>query len=218
MPKILQAYNDKNVDFYRNIKLETFKHLATVIGLDTGIDVDVIYPFIKDADTLVELGAGYGRVIKALLQRGFKGKIIAIERITALIEHLSQNIPEIVVLQQQDFKHLQLAIKPAVITWMWSGILELSKDEQIAMIQHLYELVAEKGCLIVEIPRKVKFIGVHVGEQKVKVETEWGTIEAYLPRHEEMLEYGQLAGFSEIQLFEYQTTTKLERSIYMFKK
>lgn len=42
MPKILQAYNDKNVDFYRNIKLETFKHLATVIGLDTGIDVDVI--------------------------------------------------------------------------------------------------------------------------------------------------------------------------------
>ena len=218
MQTSLQAYNDNNIDFYRNIKIETFQHLATVIGLDSGIDVDLIYPYLKDSQNLVELGAGYGRVIKALLAKGFKGKITAIERVPELIAYLEQNIPEIVVFQQQDFKHLELTTKPSVITWLWSGILELSQDEQREIIKYLYKLLADKGLLVVEIPRQVKFVGIHVGEQKVKVETEWGTINAYLPRHEEMIEYAKAAGFLDTQLIEYKTVTQLERSLYLFKK
>jgi SAM-dependent methyltransferase len=218
MSKTLQAYNDKNVDFYRNIKMDMFQQIATMLGLQSGIDIEKVYPYIKDAKVLVELGAGYGRVVKALLKRGFTGQIIAVERVKTLFEYLSQNIPEIVVLQQQDLKQLKLATPPDAITWMWSGILELSKDEQKTVINNLYKVLAPKGVLIVEIPKQVKFVGVHVGEQKIKVETEWGTIDAYLPKHEEMLEYGKKAGFTEVQLIDYQTSIQLERSIYVFKK
>jgi SAM-dependent methyltransferase len=218
MEQTPQAYNDNNIDFYRKIKIDTFKEIATLIGLDTGADIDLIYPYIKDAKNLVELGAGYGRAIQLLLQKGFQGKITAIERVPELIKHLEQNISNIVIFQQQDLKKLQLTTKPEAILWLWSGILELSKEEQVGAIQNLQKTLSEKGILVVEIPRKVKYVGVHVGDQRMKVETDWGTIDAYLPRHEEMVEYGQLAGFSEVQLIEYQTRTNLDRSLYLFKK
>ncbi len=214
----LQGYNDKNIDFYRHIKMETFQHLAGVIGFHTDVDVDILFPIVKEAKVLVELGAGYGRVVKALLQKGFAGKIIAVERIEEFIAYLKQHIPEIVVLQQQDIKHLQLTEQVDAITWLWSGILELSKEEQAQSVKHLYHLLNKNGVLLLEIPRKVKYVGVHIGDQKIKVETEWGTLDAYLPRHEEMEQYGKDAGFSSVQLIEYQTTTQLDRSLYVFRK
>lgn len=195
-----------------------FQQIATVLGLQTGIDVDQIYPYIANAKILVELGAGYGRVVKRLLHKGFAGQIIAIERVASLFEYLSKNIPEIVVLQQQDLKLLKLEKTADAITWMWSGILELSQDEQMTVIKNLYKLLSAKGILIVEIPKQVKFVGKHIGDQKIKVETEWGTIDAYLPKHEEMLQYGKKAGFSEVQAIDYKTSIGLERAIYLFKK
>lgn len=214
----IQGFNDKNMGFYQNIKMETFKHLAGVIGFDTAIDVELLFPIVKNAKVLLELGAGYGRVVKALLARGFAGKIIAVERVTSFINHLKLNIPEIVVLQQQDIKHLELKEKADAITWLWSGILELSKEEQAEVVKHLYSLMNESGVLVLEIPRKVKFVGVMVGEQKIKVETEWGSLDAYLPKHEEMLEYGKNAGFASVEQLDYQTATHLDRSMYVMRK
>jgi trans-aconitate methyltransferase len=218
MPTTIPRFNDKNIDFYRNIKMDTFQHLAGVIGFDTSVDIDILFPIVKEASTLLELGAGYGRVIKALLHRGFKGKIIAVERVAELIDYLKQHIPELVVLQQQDIKHLQLNQEVEAITWLWSGILELSNEEQKETVKHLYTLLATNGVLILEIPRKVKYVGVHIGDQKIKVEAEWGTLDAYLPRHEEMIAYSQAAGFTSIQCIEYQTNTQLDRSLYILRK
>jgi SAM-dependent methyltransferase len=217
MQNHLPLFNDNNIGFYQHIKIDTFKSFAELQGFDTCVDVATIYPYLQNANILLELGAGYGRVVRGLLERGFKGKIIAVERVAELIEYLKLHIPEIVVLEQQDLKKLTIDVAPEAITWMWSGILELSPTEQAHTIQHLHSLMAKGGRLFIEIPRKVKYVGVHIGEQRIKVEAEWGKIDAYMPRRDELLNYGHQAGFSNITWIEYETS-KLERIVYVFEK
>jgi SAM-dependent methyltransferase len=213
----LPLFNDSNIGFYQYIKIDTFKSFAELQGFDTCIDVATIFPYLQSANVLLELGAGYGRVVRGLLERGFQGKIIAVERVAELIDYLKNNIPEIVVLEQQDLKKLTLDVAAEAITWMWSGILELSPTEQMRTIQHLHSLMAQGGRLFIEIPRKVKYVGVHIDEQRIKVEADWGKIDAYMPRHDELLDYGHQAGFSNITWIEYETN-KLERIVYIFEK
>ena len=80
--------NDNNVAFYRKIKIDKFREIAELLGFHTGIDIDVLLPYIRHSKVLVELGVGFGRVIKALLDRGFDGKIIGIERSPELLQFL----------------------------------------------------------------------------------------------------------------------------------
>lgn len=215
--------NDKNIDFYKKINLDKFKEFARLIGLDTKIDIDFIYPYVQSAKILVELGAGYGRVIEALLEKGFQGQIIAFERVSELMNHLSrqfghQKFNKKITLIEADFKYYPFPEKVDAVLWLWSGFLEYSKIEQAENVKRIYANLTDKGILVIEIPVEVKHVGKHEDNQIIKVETEWGTIEAYMPRYEELLEYATQAGFIGIERLDYATTTNLKRSIYIFRK
>lgn len=214
--------NDKNIDFYKKIDLDKFKEFARLIGLDTKIDIDLIYPHIQSAKILVEFGAGYGRVIDALLEKKFEGKIFAYERVHELVTYLKAKLkkygsPKSVELIEEDFKTTKLKKIDAVL-WLWSGFLELSPQEQQENVSRIYNALNEKGILVIEIPIEVKHIGTPTDRKMIKVETDWGSMEAYMPSYEELVSYGTKAGFVNIERINYNTSTNLKRTIYLFKK
>lgn len=215
--------NDNNIDFYRKININKFKEIAGLIGLDTKIDIDLVYPYIQSAKILVEFGAGYGRALEALLEKKFKGKIIAFERSPELVRYLEKQFANEIIatkltLVEADFKQFGIEEKAEAVLWLWSGFLELSQKEQKENVKHIFDHLESKGILIIEIPVEVKHIGTRTDHQHIKVETDWGTMEAYMPRYEEMLEYAANAGFQGIERIDYATATNLKRAIYIFRK
>ncbi len=208
-----------NFDFYSAMQLEHFKEFANLTGFDTGIDIDILFPYLKNAETLVELGAGYGRAIHFLLQRGFEGEIIAVERIDRLIPHLQQRFQNQINLLQQDITELKLPEKADFVMWLWSGILELNSSEQLKSIKQVYKNLKEGGTFAIESPDKtVKVVGKLAEDRKVTLETDWGALEAYLPTESEIEEYSQQAGFTHFQVIRYKSTVGLERIFYLLKK
>lgn len=214
----MDIMNDNNVAFYRKIKIDKFREIATLLGFHTGIDLDVLMPHIQHSEVLIELGVGFGRVIKALIDRDFNGKIIGIERSPELFEYLKTQFPDSVQLFEQNIRSFEVGQNADAIIYMWSGILELSLHEQHEAVRHFSQKLNPKGILVLEIPRQVKYMGVSVGNQNLKVETEWGVLDAFMPTHEQMLELVKIGGFESLKVIDYQTAADLSRAMYLYQK
>ena len=61
-------------------------------------------------------------------------------------------------------------------------------------------------------------MGVSVGNQNIKVETEWGVLDAFMPTHEQMLELVEIGGFESLKVIDYQTAADLSRAMYLYQK
>jgi len=72
--------NDDNLLIYNAMPLSEFRNTAINGGLENGCALDQIAHYIFKASSILEVGAGYGRVIANLLNKGYSGKLTAIER------------------------------------------------------------------------------------------------------------------------------------------
>ncbi|MCS7005247.1 MAG: class I SAM-dependent methyltransferase [Cytophagales bacterium] len=214
----MPSVSEGNYEFYRRIQIPIFQHYAKLTGMDTGKDIDIIYPMIEKSTLVVELGAGYGRSVQFLLQKGFCGRLVLVERVPEMIEYLKQAFPPLEILQT-DIRYLQLPFQADVLLWLWSGILELSRQEQTQTVQQLYKNLKKGGLLFIEAPyQRIQVVGSHTSEKLIKLETEWGTLTAYLPSPEEVESDARLAGFSSFKKILYRSQTDLERVIYLLTK
>ena len=120
--------NDKNRDHYNKADLVFQRNLARQGGFDTNVDLKFIYPYIKNAKTILEVGAGFGRCIDFLLKKDFKGKIIAVERSFPFVSHIKAtygNMPNIEI-SDEDIKTFTPNTKVDTALWMWSIFIEFS--------------------------------------------------------------------------------------------
>ena len=215
----MDSISDLNLDFYEKISPEKFHYFSEVIGMNVGNDIEIVFPIIKEAQHIIELGSGYGRVIEHLLKKGFQGKITAVERSNAYCKLLSDTFRDTISISQQDIKHLQFDFKVDAILWMWSGITELNPTEAQKAVKKCYDTLKPNGILFVEAPyHTLHYVG-QLGEQKiVKVETEFGTLKAYMTDENEVQEFAEKSGFSKFELRTYKTGKDVERVVYILKK
>jgi len=216
--KLPYTMSEHNIDFYQNIDLDFFKNIAVLQGFDTCYDLDIIFDIIKDSKNLVELGSGYGRILQGLLNRHFEGKITGVERSKKMIDYLQKHLSKDIELLNQDYRFFEMSQSPDVVLLIWSGILELSRLEQNKLIQDIYKKLSPDGIFVSEIPRQLKYVGVHIGKQEILVETEWGRLEAYMPTHQEMLDFREAANFKKVEVIEYTTPSDLKRAFYVYYK
>lgn len=210
--------NDANIDFYRRIGANKLRELAAIQGLTQTPEIPLLMPLIKDARLLIEIGAGYGRIIKGLKNNGFRGKIVAQERCPELCAVLRSDCADEAEVFQADIKRQLYPEQPDALLWMWSGILEFTPEEQQTVIRRLFAHLKCDGILVIEIPREIRHVGKPIDERRIIVDTEWGRLDAYLPSEEELLDYTEKAGFTPLQTIHYQTESGLKRSMYVFKK
>jgi SAM-dependent methyltransferase len=213
--------NDNNLDFYSKMGVNPFKELAVMGGFSTFIDLELIYPYIKFSNSILELGAGYGRCLDFFLQKKFTGKIIAIEQSAVLMTELRSKFDKYnnVELLQKDIKSLKLSEKVDAALWMWSGLIDFDKDQQYACIEKMYNLLNPGGTLVIDIPRiGFKTIAEHKDEKNLSFTTPYGTLHCYIPDVREMEEAKNEIGYKELRLMNYKTATDKERTIYMLIK
>lgn len=210
--------NASNHLFYNNLGIDPFKLLAEVGGFSTYKDLELAYPFITNAETILELGAGYGRCIEFFIHRKFKGKLIAVEQSPYLIAHLRERFPKIEILQA-DITSLELKQKVDAALWMWSGFIDFSKDEQQRSINRISSHLTEKGVLVIDLPRLgYQTIAQHKDTQHLHFESPFGNLDCYLPSLEDIQSYANKANFQEVIPRDYLTATDKERTLFILQK
>lgn len=209
--------NNQNFDFYNKLGVDPFKQLAIIGGFNTCMDMELAYPYFNNARTILEIGAGYGRCIDYLLEKGFEGKIIALEQSHVLFDHLKKNYnhPQIEILPD-DFKKFNPTAKIDSALWMWSGIIDFSREEQEASLIKISSFLSEKGCLVIDIPRLgFKTYAEHKDDQHLHLDSPYGTLDCYVPSREEINQMSKRAGFTEVVQIDYKTRTEKERTLYV---
>jgi trans-aconitate methyltransferase len=215
----MEQVNRKNFDFYNNIGVDTFQSMAVQGGFSTYADLEIVYQHIHPVNSILEIGAGYGRCINFLLQQQHKGSITAVEQSPVLIKHLVQHYAGRAEIIEGDINAIEIKSPVDVILWMWSGILDFSKEEQAAAVKRLAGITAPGGKIFIDVPRMgVQTIAEHTDQQHIKLTTAFGEVECYIPSNEEIQVYASSAGFTKVQQTNYETSTEKKRTMYILTK
>jgi hypothetical protein len=217
--ELMAKINEQNFDFYNHIGLETFRSLAVDGGFDTFVDLEIAYRYINLDERIVEIGAGYGRCIDFLLQKEHKGSIYAVEQSSVLSNYLREVYKDNVRIFEGDIFNVDIPEKVDTALWMWSGIIDFAPEEQSEAIQLCSTTLTEKGKLFIDIPRVgVQTIANHQDKQHIKLSTDFGEIQCYIPVTAEIKAYAEKAGFGRVDEINYETTTDKKRTMYILMK
>jgi SAM-dependent methyltransferase len=215
----MENINKKNFNFYNQIGIDTFQSLAKTGGFNTFVDLEIAYRYIQPLENIIEIGAGYGRCIDFLFEKKHQGEIFAVEQSAVLCKHLRQKYQGGVNVIEGDIYDVSFDNQIDTALWMWSGIIDFSVDEQAAVIKHLFDILSAKGKLFIDIPRiGIKTIAEHMDQQRIKLKTDFGEIECYIPLSSEMKGYADGAGFLRIDEINYETATDKKRTMYILMK
>jgi hypothetical protein len=106
-----------------------------------------------------------------------------------------------------------------IALWMWSGIIDFSREEQIINICKIAGFLGSKGKLYLDLPRQgTKTMATHQDDKHLVLETSFGKLFCYMPGYEDLEEYAFRAGFANLTSQDYITSTKKERTIFTFHK
>lgn len=211
--------NDKNIQFYNNLGVEPFKKLSEVGGFSSHKDLDLIFPYIEGSNSIVEVGAGFGRCLDFFINKGFEGRLIAVEKAVPYLEYLHKHYADRVQILDVDVKKLELDEKVDTVLWMFSGIIDFSREEQIQTLQRLAGCLNEKGKLVIDIPKLgFRTYAEHTDEQHLRFDSEYGLLECYIPSVEDITEYQEKAGFTGFIRLDYSTSSGKMRTVYILTK
>lgn len=146
--------NRSNIPFYQKSSIGSFKKLAEICGLTTYCDVEALLPLIKNKHSILEIGAGYGRIIKGLQLNDVKGKISALEIVPHLCQKLRKKFPNVDIYERNALfpeSYLSLPYFDAALL-MWGSILDFSTNEQQKMIVNISKRLEKSGIVVIDLP------------------------------------------------------------------
>ena len=121
--------NTDNQRFYSLLSSGELEKIADDLGLNNAIDIGLLRPYWQEASSLLDIGAGYGRVIEGLRLNNFAGEITALEVSASMADHIRKHCVGIDVVCQ-DFMVYQNSRLYDVITWLWCGVADFNVLEQ----------------------------------------------------------------------------------------
>ena len=143
--------NKDNADFYEKITASELKEIAELGGLADHSDLKNITDYISNAKCILEIGAGYGRVLDYLLKHS-DAKLIGVERSQTFFNILQEKYrdQDRVKLIHADLFDFVLDERPDLVLWMWSGLAEFSCKEQQIIFEKMTGLLGNGSILIVD--------------------------------------------------------------------
>ncbi len=207
-------------NFYQKIPTELLQGYASAGGLDDGIDLDIIWEKICDSSAVLEVGAGYGRVIKELVKRNYAGSISAIEQCENFFATLQAKYSRNATLYNKNILNFESPQKFPVILMLWSCISDFAKEEQLPVMRKLHQLLQPGGLLIMDTFPSTG-LPLNASEASNQGYTvNWQECEAhgYIPNRDEMKGYQVLVNFKSIATKEYVTSTNRNRILYFLEK
>lgn len=208
--------NNDNEAFYQSISVEGLKEFAEKGGIASGSDLECLKSYWFTAQSILEVGAGYGRVIDYLIKHNFSGKITAIERCNASFEYLQQQFSHNsnVTLVQDDILNCdKVKMKFDLILFLWSGIADFSQQEQSLIIKKLAKLLNQGGHLVIDtMPPDVKSLSsTEVDKQLLYIKSDQSSAYGYIPTVDQIKDYGNEAKLLNSKVISFQTDIQRER-------
>ena len=200
--------NDHNVNFYNAINLRTFTASA---GLDSCPDLETMEAALtpdRGSMKVLEVGAGYGRVVRWLLGKGY-GKVVAIERSVAADEIERRQADEVAAgrleFLRQDVRDLATEERFDLILWMFSGISDFSPEEQHRVLGNLAKHLAPGGQLVLDLPPTQRSNATRVeGKTQVIEIPGLPTYHGTVPTVSDIEGLAQRLGFAQVEQIPYQ--------------
>lgn len=212
--------NADNAQFYASVPLNLLPDFAIKAGLDTGCDIELLYPYIAKAGAILEVGAGCGRALRHIIDRGYKGKMVAIERSQQYCSFLESQFSDTVTIINADIKNLEITNKFDLILWLWSGIGDFSKEEQLPILKKLSGYLNANGIIALDIilPTSRPFGATDSSNNQYYVFPSSNNdccVRVYNPLPHEIDEYGEKLGCKFIKHTSYKTPTDKDRMLYL---
>ncbi|WP_131783707.1 class I SAM-dependent methyltransferase [Legionella gresilensis] len=219
--------NNKNKDLFEKLPIAFFEQTSKEIGLYNCCDVKLIDDFIDKANSILDVGTGWGRILDYLIKKRLNKQLYVAERSKQFLAHLKKKFGEQVTFIQGDLRDQNLPFKVDLILWMWAGIAEFNKQEQLQIFSKLASILNKRGHLILETsanaqdaPKKNNLKMVEQGEHHNVIEEKNSKIlyYYYMPSAAQLKEYSQIAKFKSMKFIHYKTDTGVERILYIFEK
>lgn len=217
-PKFMPLHwtNSCNASFYSKMPISYFKKKAIEGGLDNGCDVKAVIKYIKNARSILEVGAGYGRALDYIIKSGFKGELVALEREPKLCKILKKKFKQVQVICD-DIRSVKFEKKFDLIIWLWTGLWEFSKYEQVPALANLVSYLNVDGFLIFDlIPITCRTINaISLDKNNKIISAPHGDDYTYTPSHTEIKQYAQRLGRG-MRTITYKTKTGKTKILYIF--
>lgn len=222
----LEWKNQDNDEFYGDIGAEGLIKLSHKAGLFTGCDVKKFAQFWQYKHSVLDIGSGFGRVINALIDNGFKGRITGVERNHQLFNYTSdvyKDTSTVTLLNQDAYTYIgdNFDKKFGAIFMLWSGLEDYNPKEQHLIIKRFSQVLEEDGCIFIDtMPMGVQPLdSERLTERAFLFRSENNSIiRIYEPSYNEMDEYAKSAGLKILRLETYLTDTDRPRWLYVLTK
>lgn len=141
--------NNRNAVLYETISIPLFMERAKLGGIDTCCDIHTALPYLRGSKSVLDLGAGYGRAYQGLINNGYAGTYVTIERSKLFCRYLTEQFPVMQVIND-DILTVNMTGKFDAIIWLWAGIHEFSMQSQSLIIAKASSWLAVGGVFIID--------------------------------------------------------------------
>lgn len=142
--------NLDNREFYEKISLHGFLELLSLSGLTKNQDVVLISDHIKNANSILDIGGGFGRIINACQQLGYKNDLATIEYTNHYAEFLKNNFKDCQIVED-DFLTYPFNRKFDLLLMMWTTISIFSPIEQKLCFKKCAKLLNAGGYCVIDL-------------------------------------------------------------------
>ena len=213
--------NKDNWSFYDKIPHGILgERYGRPMGLSGAPELDLIGDYLEGALSVLEFGAGEGRVIDGLLQRSYSGQIYALERQPSFLEQLHKMYKDKnhVTIVEGDILQSKNIPKADIGLWLWAGIMEFSPQEQNGVLRNLEKFIDKT--LIVETPEFGSKTNATRGEERwLEIQGEHGIIlHGYLPSEMELHSYIADTQWHMRESIRYEIVRTKKRVLYVLQK
>ncbi|TNF67264.1 MAG: class I SAM-dependent methyltransferase [Gammaproteobacteria bacterium] len=221
--------SDKNLPFYEQIPISYFQQAAKKIGLDSCCDIKEVNDLIQQSDAILDIGAGWGRVINYLISSGYQGEIFAVERSAQFYNYLKK-YENLVSILKGDIRSVEIKRQFPLIIWMWGGIAEMNKPEQLKSVQYIISsTLANNGYLVIDTaeyinrpPKEVTISAIDTEDRDaifdVEIENKHMQYHCYMMSSSQMSEFADVLSLKSFFQKKYITDTGVARVLHIFQK
>jgi hypothetical protein len=207
-----------NLEYYENVPPQELQRLSIDSGLEQHPDLEMIYPFIKDAQNILEIGGGYGRAIDFFTKNNFKGHIDILEPTDNFFKVLKSKYPTRFNIYKEFIQTFIPTKKYDVALWLWSNIIEFDPPALEKILKKLKDATYKHGLLVIEtIHEHLDPLGL---EEKTNdsalLDLKYGFLKIFNYSKCDLINFAEASGFKTIEVTDYQLSSGRSRTLFLF--
>ena len=212
--------NKDNLLVYEKTPIFKLKECAAISGLDSCCDLRLIHQYIQRSSSILEIGAGAGRVLDYLINSNYQGEISAVECCQNYCQQLLKRFGQKISVYCQNLLRLSLPKQFDLILWMWSGIADFAPAEHLLALKNLLSTLTDHGILIFDTldPTVTPAATKYNKGQEYYIDIKYGIIRTYSVTKQELDQYAKKLHFIEKKQLHYTATNGKERILHIVKK